>query len=95
LKTLELPEKLIRLASEINCNIETLTIPENVSDIYSSSFGDLKTLYFKPLMPPAIYGGLEYGLKNFDVTIYVPSMSWERYIRNEFFKNLGPLPYDF
>lgn len=95
LKTFELPEELLWLDSNIECDIESLTIPKNVNYIIAETFGNIKSLYFKPATPPSIGGGLEDTLRYFDVTIYVPSESYNDYMKKDFFKNLNTVPYEF
>ena len=103
LNNLELPKQLIELEHSIHCNIESLTIPENVNYIWISNLcdynqdgnGELKAIYFRPTTPPTIMEELGDEFKRYNVTVYVPSESYSEYMKKDFFKNLNTVAYEF
>ena len=103
LNNLELPKQLIELEHSIHCNIESLTIPENVNYIWISNLcdynqdgnGELKEIYFRPTTPPTIMEELGDEFKRYNVTVYVPSESYSEYMKKDFFKNLNTVAYEF
>ena len=102
LKTLRLPEQLIRCVCEISCNIESLIIPEKVNELHlrlgdlnEDGIFDIKSIYYKPLTPPRVNYFDEDRYLYSNTTLYVPSEAFDEYMKLEFFNNLNTVAYNF